>query len=307
MSRFQLIEIIPGLSLVPAENNGRFPFAHSFLVEGAANALIDTGCGMSAVDELKREGKIDFIIASHSHPDHTALDWKFDGAPIYAPEYAADTFGNFDTLGDRLTEPGALAGEWRAYVRTAMNYKTALPSQTFADGRVFDFGAISLVAIHTPGHTIDHTCFFEPTHGVLLSFDIDLTSFGPWYGHRESDIDEFEESIRKVIALKPRVIVSSHKGIIADDLDLRLRRYLNVFNARDRILLDLMSRARSLDELVAFSPFYQNYPYAEVLLRYWESQMIRKHLARLIDHGQVTEVEDGKFVRRSADIESTCR
>ena len=76
------VEIIPGLSLVPAENKGRFPFAHSFLVEGATSALIDTGCGMSAIDELKRERKIDCVIASHSHPDHTALNWRFDGAPI---------------------------------------------------------------------------------------------------------------------------------------------------------------------------------------------------------------------------------
>ena len=206
-----------------------------------------------------------------------------------------------------MTEPGALASEWRAYVSAAMNYQTALPSQTFADGHVFDFGAISLVAIHTPGHTIDHTCFFEPTHGVLLSFDIDLTSFGPWYGHRESDIAAFEASIRKVIALKPRVIVSSHKEIIADDIDLRLRRYLNIFDARDRILLDLMSRARSLDELVGFSPFYQGYPYAEVLLRYWETQMIRKHLARLIERSEVIETEGGRFIRRGAEAGSTCR
>ena len=293
-----LIEIIPGLYLVPAENNGRFPFAHSFLAAGTASALIDAGCGSSVVDELRRERKIDFVLASHSHPDHTALNWKFDGAPIYAPQYAADTFGDFDALGDRFTEPGALAGEWRAYVSAAMNYKTALPSQTFADGRVFNFGALSLVAIHTPGHTVDHTCFFEPTHGVLLSFDIDLTSFGPWYGHRESDIAVFAASIRKVMSLKPRVIVSSHKGIIDDDIDLRLRRYLNVFDARDRILLDLMSRARSLDELVSFSPFYQGYPYAEVLLCYWETQMIRKHLARLIERGEIIETEEGKFIAR---------
>ncbi len=307
MSRLELIEIIPGLSLVPAENHGRFPFAHSFLVEGTASALIDTGCGTSVIEELKREQKIDFVIASHSHPDHTALNWKFTGSLIYAPEYAADTFGNFDLLGDRLTEPGVLASEWRAYVSAAMNFKTALPSQTFADGHIFNFGAISLVTIHTPGHTIDHTCFFEPIHGVLLSFDIDLTSFGPWYGHRESDISGFETSIRKVISLKPRVIVSSHKGIIDDGIDLRLRRYLSVFKARDRILLDLMSRARSLDELVTFSPFYQGYPYAQALLRYWESQMIQKHLARLIERGQVIEIEDGKFIRRGVKAGNSCR
>ncbi len=241
-------------------------------------------------DALKREHAVDMVIASHSHPDHTALNWKFVGTPIYAPQYAADTFGNFDVLGERFTELGELAGEWRNYVSTVMKYKTALPTHTFADGHVLDFGKVSLVVIHTPGHTVDHTCFFEPTHGVLLSFDIDLTSFGPWYGHRESDITVFEESIRKVMALQPRVIVSSHKGIIADDVPARLQRYLDVFAARDRVLLDLLPRAQTLPDLVNLSPFYQSYPYAEKLLRYWEGQMIRKHLARLMERGGIPEM-----------------
>jgi glyoxylase-like metal-dependent hydrolase (beta-lactamase superfamily II) len=277
------------------------------LVDGSARALIDTGCGMGVVDELQRRQKADFVIASHSHPDHTALNWRFSGTSLYAPQYAADTFGNFDVLGDRFAEPGALAHEWRTYVSSVMNAKSALPTHTFVDGHVFDFGKISLVAVHTPGHTVDHTCFFEPMQDVLLSFDIDLTSFGPWYGHRESDIAAFEESLHKVMALKPRVIVSSHKGVITDDIDLRLRRYLNVFDARDRILLDLLARPKTLNELVALSPFYQGYPYAETLLRYWEGQMIRKHLARLAERGKVIETEDGKFVDHDSKNRNSCR
>ncbi len=105
MSQLQITEIIPGLSLVAAENGGRFPFAHSFLVEGDTCALIDTGCGESVIDALQNERAIDLVIASHSHPDHTALNWKFAGKPIYAPQYAADTFGDFDVLGERFTEP----------------------------------------------------------------------------------------------------------------------------------------------------------------------------------------------------------
>ncbi len=275
-----LTPIIPGLCLVPAENDGRFPFAHSFLIEGTTRALIDTGCGESVIDALRRERKIDLVIASHSHPDHTALNWKFEGTPIYAPQYAADTFGNFESLGERFAGC-ELAGEWRAYVRAAMNFRTALATQTFADGHIFDFGKIKLTAIHTPGHTVDHMCLFEPPHGALLSFDLDLSSFGPWYGHAESDIAAFENSIRKVMSLDPRVIVSSHKGIITDDIPTRLQRYLDVIAARDQILLDCLPRVQTLDDLIDLSPFYRGYPYAPTIMRYWEAQMIRKHLDRL--------------------------
>lgn len=298
MSQLGLIEIIPGLSLVVAENNGRFPFAHSFLVEGDTCALIDTGCGERVIDALQNERPVDWIIASHSHPDHTALNWKFTGKPIYAPQSAADTFGDFAVLGERFTEPGELASEWRKYVAASIKFKTALPTHTFGDGHVFDFGKIKLIAVHTPGHAIDHTCFFEPTSGVMLLFDIDLTAFGPWYGHRESDIAAFEASIRKIIAFNPRVVVSSHKGIFTDDIPARLHKYLDVFAARDQTLLDLLPRAQTLDELVNFSPIYQGYPYAEKLLRYWEAQMVRKHLVRLVERGVAAKVDNDRFVLR---------
>jgi glyoxylase-like metal-dependent hydrolase (beta-lactamase superfamily II) len=285
----QLQEIIPGLYLVPAPNNGRFPYAHSFLVEKSIRALIDTGCGAETLEQLQQTHPFDWVISSHSHPDHTALNWKFAGKPLYVPLYAADTFGDFDRLGDRLTEPGDLAQLWRDYVSGAMNFKTALPTHTFSDGDVFDFGGITLVVVHTPGHTVDHTCLVEPDHCILFSFDIDLTSFGPWYGHRESDIAAFEASIRKVMALKPRIVVSSHKGIIADDVPARMQRFLDVFEERDRILQRLLPGVQSFTDLVNLSPFYQGYPYAATLLRYWESQMVRKHLERLIERGLVGE------------------
>jgi glyoxylase-like metal-dependent hydrolase (beta-lactamase superfamily II) len=275
-----MIEIIPHLFLVPAENDGRFPFAHSFLVEGATRALIDTGCGARALDALPRARPIDWIIASHSHPDHTALNWKFPGTPIYAPQYTADTFGNFELLGERFAGR-ELAREWRAFVSAAMDFKTALPTHTFADGHVFDFGEIKLTTIHTPGHTADHICLFEPTHGILLSFDIDLASFGPWYGHVESDLTAFEDSMRRLIALNPRVLVSSHKGIVADDIPARLQRYLDVIAARDQIVRAELPRVRTLDDLIDRSPFYRGRPYAPRVMRYWEEQMIRKHLNRM--------------------------
>ena len=293
-----LIEIIPGLFLVPGENKARFPYSHSFLVEGDTCALLDTGCGEQTLDALRRERRIDMVISSHSHPDHVALNWKFDGTPVYAPHYAANTFGNVTLLSERFTEPGELATEWRHFATTEMKIKTALPTHTFADEHVFDFGKIKLNAVYTPGHTIDHMCFFEPTHGIMFVFDIDLTAFGPWYGHRESDIGAFEESIRKVIAFQPRVVVSSHKGVMVDNISARLEKFLGVFAERDQLLLDLLSRTDAVDELVGLTPFYQSCPYAPNLMRYWEEQMIRKHLARLIERGWVAETLDGKYAKR---------
>ncbi len=284
----ELVEIIPGLWMIPSANGGRFPFPHGLLVEGATRVLIDAGCGLPGIDELRTARPVDYVISSHSHPDHTALNWKFAGRPLFAPQYAADTFGDFEVLGERFLEPGPLASEWRGFVTSAMEFKTARPTHTFGDGHVFDFGRLSLVAVHTPGHTCDHMCFFEPTHGVLLSIDIDLSSFGPWYAHRESDIDTFERSMHKVMALDPRIVVSSHKGIITEEIPERLQRFWQVVESRDQVLLDSLPLVNNLEELTDLSPFYQGRPRAGAnLLRYWEKQMIRKHLVRLAARGAI--------------------
>ncbi len=292
MADVELVQIVPGLYMVSGPGGGRFPLAYSFLVEGEEWALIDAGCGIETLRALRRR-RMDRVIASHAHPDHTAGCWLFDGVPLYAPEATAGTFGRFELLGERFTEPGHLAATWRHFVSQAMGFRSTRPTHTYGDGETFDFGSLSLVAIHTPGHTADHTCLFEPRHGVLLSFDIDLTSFGPWYGHRESDVEAFKASIRRLMGLRPKVIASSHKGIISDDVEGHLQRYLDVFEARDRKLLALLSTKRTLEELVDLSPFYGGYPYAEELLRYWEGQMVRKHLDGLIAEGRVRRMDDG--------------
>ncbi|MFW9894097.1 MAG: MBL fold metallo-hydrolase, partial [Candidatus Thorarchaeota archaeon] len=273
--------IIPGLYLLPGSQEGRFPFSHSFLVEGETRAIIDTGAGIQRLQRLQQQTPVDLVISSHSHPDHTAGNWIFDGLPLHAPEQAAVSFGRLQPLSERFVEPGRLSKVWRKFVRQTMYFRDAPHTDTFCDGATFDLGRVTLVAIHTPGHVLDHYCFFEPNQGVLFSFDIDLTSFGPWYGHRESNIGEFEKAIRRVIALKPKLIVSSHKGIIENDIQSRLNRFLAVFDERDAKIRRLLTAGYTANQMVELSPFYGGHPFAPEILRYWEQQMILKHLERL--------------------------
>ena len=286
--RNSLIKIIPGLYLVPGEGEGRFPFAHSLLVEGETRALLDTGAGIERLRRLRDDPALplDMVISSHSHPDHSAGNWLFSGLPLYAPMQAADSFGRLEPLSERLAKPGPLAAAWIQYISQHLGFRDAPPTHTFDDGHSFDFGGpqggIELLAVHTPGHTVDHTCFFEPTHGVLLSFDIDLTSFGPWYGHRESDVAQFKASIRRIMALEPRVVVSSHKGVIRDDIQARLARFLGVFDEREEKIRGLLAAGHSVADMVDLSPIYGGHPYAPDIMRYWEEQMIIKHVESLL-------------------------
>ncbi|HUW95608.1 MAG TPA: MBL fold metallo-hydrolase, partial [Anaerolineae bacterium] len=277
-----LSPVTPHIFIVEGEKKGRFPFSHSILIRDQVTALIDTGCGAERLRQIKREYAPDLVINSHTHPDHSAGNWLFEGTPLLVPQEGFDTSGQITKLSHRLTEPGRLAAQWTEYVRELMGFVGVLPTGAYENGHCFSFGDVELKAIYTPGHSIDHYCFFEPKDRILFSFDIDLDPFGPWYGTRESEITAFEESIRRVRSLLPRILVSSHLGIVTEDIDERLEAYVGVISQRDERILDFLSQQRTVKEIVEQALIYGGFPYAPELLRYWEGQMVLKHLERLV-------------------------
>jgi glyoxylase-like metal-dependent hydrolase (beta-lactamase superfamily II) len=298
-----LTRISNGLLLVHGENGGRFPFSHSAIIEGRRDraVLLDTGCGIGTLKELKRRFNFDYIINSHTHPDHSAGNWLFkdDVSAIYVPREGYDTAGNMIALSERLAEPGSLAEYWRDLVRNAMGFKDCKPTDSYDSRSSFDLGEVTLQPIYTPGHTIDHYCFYEPNMKVLFSFDYDLTSFGPWYGHRESSIDEFKKSIAHLRELDVEVWVSGHKGIITKDIGKQLDEFESKFSVRDEKIITLLrNEYRTINQLVEKAPIYGKFAYAEPLLRYWEGNMIRKHLEQLIRLGRIVKVAEEYHVSK---------
>jgi glyoxylase-like metal-dependent hydrolase (beta-lactamase superfamily II) len=294
-----ILQIAPHIFLIEGEKKGRFPFSHSVLIRDQVTALIDTGCGAERLRQIKREYDPGLVINSHTHPDHSAGNWLFERTPLLVPQEGFDSSGQITKLSHRLTQPGRLAAQWREYVGELMGFVGVLPTGAYENGHCFSFGDVQLKAIHTPGHSIDHYCFFEPRDRILFSFDIDLDPFGPWYGTRESEIAAFEESIRRVRSLEARILVSSHLGIVSEGIDERLEAYLGVISQREERILDFLSQGRTVKEIVEQALIYGGFPYAPDLLRYWEGQMVLKHLERLVHKGLIRQQGD-TYTRISA-------
>ncbi|MBN1571890.1 MAG: MBL fold metallo-hydrolase [Deltaproteobacteria bacterium] len=295
-----LEKITENIHLVKGKNKGFFPFSNSILITpGVGDAtLIDTGSGIEILRELKKKFKIVGVINSHTHPDHSAGNWLFDGdgVSITVPKEGFETAGNIVKLSERLAEPGELAKYWREWVSAAMNFKDRRPDGWFNAESTIEIGNIVLKPIYTPGHTIDHYCLYEPKNKILFAFDYDLTRFGPWYGHRESDIVEFKDSIKRIMELDIEVFVSGHKGIIRDNIKGRLEEFLKKFDLNEKNILALLAEGpKTVEELVELAPIYGSFPYAEPLLRYWEGNMIGMHLDQLIEGGRVTKRNDGLY------------
>jgi glyoxylase-like metal-dependent hydrolase (beta-lactamase superfamily II) len=234
------------------------------------------------------------IINSHTHPDHSAGNWIFKDTVenIVVPVEGFSTSGNIVALSERFTNPD-LAEYWRQWVgpRGVMKFQDCSPTAKYDEKSEFSIGETTLLPIRTPGHTIDHYILYEPSHKILFSFDIDLTSFGPWYGHRESSITDFKNSLKKIIDLEINTLVSSHFGIVQEQIKDKIRVFSQIIEDRTDRIQQLLTRGiTSTEELIEKAPIYGSFPYAEPLLRYWEGEMIRKHVAELQKRGDFLDL-----------------
>ena len=294
----ELVTIHPGLFLLPGASQGRYPFSHSILVDSDIVCLIDAGCGMGALEQVLEVATPDLIVLSHAHPDHASGCWMFEDVPLHVPVMSLQDVGDVDRMAERFAPP-PLRPIYKAFIQGSMGFEGFQPSHTYDAGTAFDFGKARLVAVHAPGHTNDHMCFFDTATGILLATDVDLTAFGPFYGDPEADIQTFEQSIRSLMDLEPRIVVTSHGGVFREGIQERFDRFLAVIQIRHGAIAELIRTERSLDELVSLSPIYRGAaPAPADLVAMWEREMIHKHLDLLILEGRARQTERGFLARR---------
>jgi len=142
-----------------------------------AVAIVDPADATGVSPALEAAGRLDLILLTHHHPDHTA---------------------GTDEVRARYNCPvvGAAADAHR------------LPKLDIAvaEGDEVKFGATSAVVIATPGHTIGHIAYFFPKGAVLLSGD---TLFSVGCGKLlEGTAEQMFASLRKLSALPDETLVA---------------------------------------------------------------------------------------------------
>ena len=167
----------------------------------------------------------------------------------------------------------------------------------FEDGTVFDLGGRTVTVVHLPGHTAGHSGFLVEPDGFLFVADIDLTSFGPYYGDPGSSLDAFQASMRRCREIDARWYGTSHqKGVIegAAEFRRRLDAFEEVVRTREAALLALLREPRTVEDVVRHRLVYRPHveaPHVEPV----ERRTAVRHLDRLLTEGRVTEVEPGRF------------
>lgn len=279
------------LYFLEGTNGGRIPYANSLLIVDEVTAIVDTGADLADLELVAAQYKPDIVINTHFHIDHSGGNVLFPEAKIMAHPWDA----NILTCSKKFLEATGLAVLGEEYIR-ANFFGEQLPlsqiKDFLQDGDVLDFGVTKFKVIHTPGHTPGHCALFHEEDGILFAGDIDLTSFGPWYGNPASDLDDFEESIKKLRDLKPRLVLTGHLGPLTEGITERFERYLGVIEERDHLVLKFLQEPKQMDEIIDAKLIYRKHPEPVAVYRRFEELLVGKHLDRLEKNGFVIKTED---------------
>jgi len=116
------------------------------------------------------------------------------------------------------------------------------------DADKFALGNTTLRMLYTPGHLPDHMCIEILEPNVVYGSDIDLTEFGPFYGHPNSSIPDFKESIIKLQHRNYEALISGHlRDPIVRNYKTALSAYMRQFDIReDMVYTAIIEGANSI-------------------------------------------------------------
>jgi len=289
---------IGAVTVLFGERGGKYPHGNSLAVRGSEECLvIDPSLGL-----LPRRHELppaDRVLNSHCHEDHVAGNHLFPDVPWHFHEADAPCIRSLDAFMQVYGFPEPIAGVFRRLLVERFHVVPRTDPVPFRDGDVFGLGGgVRVRVIHAPGHTRGH-CFFhvEPDDLIYLA-DVDLSSFGPYYGDAWSDLHDFERTLEAMRELEARHYATFHHiGVIEgrEEFLARLERFAGVIHSRESRLLEFLASApRSLDEIAAHRFVYRpeaDVPIAEPV----ERRSMAQHLVRLVAEGRVREVEPGRY------------
>ena len=282
-------------------DGGRYPFCNTLFIDDEIKAVIDPGCSQRGLRTLSRQQKIDWVILSHYHEDHTQCASYFDSSRVFVDERDLPGVQTVQGLMDCYGVEGTLDSSiWLNFLVHGLHL-TDLPHAKPIREDVIDFGRTKAVPIHTPGHTPGHTCFHFPNENILYSADIDLDRFGPYYGDSVSSLSDTLASIDTVIEINPKALITGHQeGIVVHDTKKRLLEYRDKIFDREKLILKQLETPRSIKDLVNAHMIYGRQFEPRTIFNLIERNMIYEHLMHLVSQGRIEQVGKDLFVKASS-------
>lgn len=286
------------VSVFFGEKNGKYPDGNQVLIRGSdTRAAFDTPI---VANHIGAEfDSTELVVMGHVHEDHMAGLHRIPGASVYVHDADLQAARSWSGMvaASGMADKEHVAEMLDKFQREFF-YAPRPDAQGYQDGMSWDLGRSKIRAFHMPGHTAGHSVLLVEPEGLLFIGDIDLTSFGPYYGDACSSLRDFRQSLRRLPDIPARIWVTSHHRGIYTDRE-RFLADLAAFAARiddrERRLLALLREApKTLEQLVERRLLYPQ-GFAGAWVDDAEARTILQHLAELLDDGRVRMDGDGLY------------
>jgi len=134
------------------------------------------GNALKWLDIIRERGKLIYLINTEFHADHTMGDYFFP-ATIISHEETRKAIPDALLSPDYVRE--IVRDRYPDNVHLVENYEIRLPSLTFSERLILNFGGHTFEMIHLPGHTLGQICVRVPEEGVVFTGDNFSNGFQP--------------------------------------------------------------------------------------------------------------------------------
>jgi glyoxylase-like metal-dependent hydrolase (beta-lactamase superfamily II) len=279
------------------EKSGKYPDGNQVVVQGAdTRAAFDTPL---VANRLGRELlDADLVVLGHVHEDHMAGLHRLPGAEVHVHERDVEAARSWEGLSRHYGYSQPVLDEMRAMIKRDFHYAPRPDAKPYRDGAVWDLGGgVKVRAVHAPGHTSGHCVLLVEPGGVAFMGDIELSSFGPYYGDATSSLADFRRTLEAVKEIPARAWVTSHhKGVIKDRstfLSL-LQAFATRLDARGAAIAAHLAKApATLAQLVEHRFLYPRGS-SGAWFEEAERRTIEQHLEELAHAGRIVD-EGGRW------------
>ena len=295
------IQAFGPIRFIPGRKGGRYPYCHSLAIDGEETWVVDPAGDKDHLRRLSRTRKVTGVFISHFHEDHQKYNHLFPEARFYVPAAEAEAFRSvtaaLDLMG--LEDPQARK-YWGDIMVRQFNFRHLENLVPYEPGQRFRQGGITLEIVPAPGHTPGHSCFYFPGQELLFLADVDLTPFGPWYGDKTSSLEDFEATLERLASFKARTYITAHEQGIFTAAEFRaaLPAYRQTIAAREDRLLELLKKPKTVKQLADRHFFYGKPKEPPFIYHHIETQMLGKHLERLLAQGRVSRTEGAYLAKK---------
>jgi glyoxylase-like metal-dependent hydrolase (beta-lactamase superfamily II) len=212
-------------------------FLNSYVVRSAGrNLVVDTGLNRDECFEVMKAGlaelridpdKTDFFI-THLHADHFGLVSRLisGSSRVYFNRPDAEIIEAWPGWGPMLAyaaENGFPDDELHRAIEQHPGFKFSpewVPELNIQqDGDVIAVGDYHFRCIHTPGHSLGHTCLYEPEKKLLVAGDhilIDITPNIQCWSETQNPLKNYLSSLDLVHDLDVDLALPGHRRLIFD-------------------------------------------------------------------------------------------